>query len=229
MSGMIYDGFDFEHWLDVMPTKPIAAETEVSTISVPGLDGEIFDGMRRKALTIPVRVRLKKTWMAEAELRHFLAPKLLKSEPKALVLPDDPVREYLAVLNGSSQLDRLWELGTTTLDFLCCDPVAYGREVTVEVPDKVYVDGTYPTEPTFDLTTTATIVIVTYSGGHIAIAEEVAVGASVVIDTANMTVTVNGSRADFTLGSDFPKLEPGDNLILVSGAEGTVTWRERWE
>lgn len=61
------------------------------------------------------------------------------------------------------------------------------------------------------------------------------VGDEVIINTDDMTVTINGQNAVSFLSddSDFFKLKPGENFVLISGSAGAVAdtyiiWKDRW-
>ena len=61
------------------------------------------------------------------------------------------------------------------------------------------------------------------------------VGDEVIINTDDMTVTVNGQNAVSFLSndSDFFKLKPGENFVSISGSAGAVAdayiiWKDRW-
>ena len=60
-------------------------------------------------------------------------------------------------------------------------------------------------------------------------------GDEVVINTDDMTVTINGQNATMflTADSNFFKLKPGENLISVDGAgksiaDAYIIWKDRW-
>jgi phage-related protein len=59
---------------------------------------------------------------------------------------------------------------------------------------------------------------VTYSG----------TSGTIVIDTGNMTVTLNGVNAMSAWSGDFPQLSSGDNLITVTSGSVTFAYTERW-
>ena len=64
---------------------------------------------------------------------------------------------------------------------------------------------------------------------------ELKAGDEVIINTDDMTVTINGQNATVFLSadSDFFKLKPGENIISISGSDGAVgdayiIWKDRW-
>jgi len=61
------------------------------------------------------------------------------------------------------------------------------------------------------------------------------IGDEIIINTDDMTVTINGQNAVsyLTDDSDFFKLKPGENFISINGSTGAVTdayiiWKDRW-
>ncbi len=64
---------------------------------------------------------------------------------------------------------------------------------------------------------------------------ELHAGDEIIINTDDMTVTINGQNAVsyLTDDSDFFKLKPGENYILINGSNGAVAdayiiWKDRW-
>lgn len=70
---------------------------------------------------------------------------------------------------------------------------------------------------------------VTVSGSALTYTGTLAGGDLLEIDTGKMTVKFNGVNALASYSGDFPKLQPGDNLVQAAAA-GTTTfrWHDRW-
>lgn len=233
---MIYNGHDLSPWLRCNPQRPILPPVENSTQEVPGRDGSRLTRSKLGALSIPVKVRLKARRGEDvAELRHMLAAMLRSEEPAPLVLPDDPTRYHLAVLDGSSDLDRLWYTGSAELTFLCPDPVAYGeaREAAMDTSAAVHVAGTHPASPVVTArpgSASRYRVTLTDSGEYVEVSAPFNASSVLVIDCAAQHCTINGASADryVALASDYFDLVPGLNRLTATSGSTTVEWRERW-
>lgn len=234
--GMVYNGFDFGPYLRANPHRPILAPVTVTTDDVPGRDGTRFRSARLGELTIPVDVELRtRPRETVAELRHRLAGKLWCAEPAPLALPDDPHRYHLAVLDGESELDVLWETGETTLNFRCPDPVAYGMagKAAIDTAASIRSGGNYETRPTITVVPDAGE---GYKVAHAGSGEAVEVAfafdgtKTLVIDCKAEHCEIDGANADayVTLESDYFALEPGGNDLTATGGAGYVEWVERW-
>ena len=233
---MIYDGHDLSPWLRCNPQRPILPPVENSTQEVPGRDGARLVRSKLGTLAIPVKVRLKARRGDDvSDLRHMLAAMLRSEEPAPLVLPDDPTRYHLAVLDGSSDLDRLWYTGSAELTFLCPDPVAYGeaRKAAMGASVAVNVAGTHPTAPVITArpgSASRYRVTLRDTGEHVEVSAAFNASSVLVIDCAAQHCTVNGASADryVALSSDYFDLAPGLNRIAATSGTAVVEWRERW-
>lgn len=234
-KGMMYNGRDLSHWLDANPTRPILPPVEVEADEVPGADGTRFRSVKLGELSIPVAVRLKASAKDDvAELRHMLAAILWSDVPAPLVLGDDPTRYHMAVLDGSSELDRLWITGRTELVFRACDPIAYGetKSANIGASGTVHVGGTHPTAPVVTAVPNAgesyrfTLMD---TGDYVQIEAPFDGTQPLVIDCAAQHCTINGVSADryVALASDYFVLQPGLNRLSTTGT-AVIEWTERW-
>lgn len=236
-KGLVYNGFDFSPYLRCNPRRPLVPPTSVTTDELPGRDGTRFREARLGELKIPVGVELRaRTGDDIAELRHRLAGHLWSAEPAPLFLGDDPFRYHLAVLDGESELDVLWKTGQTELTFRAPDPVMYGadREAALSGTAEVWVGGNHATTPVVEVVPQGTSLRVEHVGLGKAVEVE-AEGSfdgtkTLLIDCGAEHCELGGVNADarVTLESDFFDLEPGENVIRVTGGTGTVRWTERW-
>lgn len=236
-GGMVYNGFDFGPYLRVNPHRGILPPVSVTTDEVPGRAGARFRAARLGELTIEVDAELRAGRGDDiAELRHIIAHRLWSPEPAKLVLPDDPFRYHMAVLDGESELDRLWGTGQATLTFRCPDPIAYGsdRSAALDGESEVWVGGSYPTPPTIEAVPAGKNLRVE-SATASAVIEVAAEGAfdgtkTLTIDCGAGHCELAGLSADsrVTLASDYFELSPGANLIRIEGGAGTISWTERW-
>lgn len=234
--GMTFNGFDFSPYLDANPTRPIMPPVEIEADEVPGADGTRFRRAKLGELKIPVSVRLKASAKDDiAELRHMLAAALWSGKPAPLVLGDDPARYHLAVLDGSSDLDRLWNTGRTELTFRACDPVAYGeaKSASVNARGTVYVGGTlgaYPVITAKPAQGESYRVTLVDTGEYVEMEAPFDGSQALVIDCAKQHCTLNGVTADryVALSSDYFALSAGPNELKTSSGTAEIEWTERW-
>ena len=233
---MIYDGNDLSPWLRCNPQRPILPPVENSAQEVPGRDGSRLVRSKLGALTIPVKVRLRARRGEDvAELRHMLAAMLRREEPAPLVLPDDPTRYHMAVLDGSSDLDRLWYTGSAELTFVAHDPIAYGQlhEAAMGSSATLHVAGTHPSAPVITArpgSSSRYRITLVDSGEYVEVSTPFSTSSVLVKDCAAQHCTVNGASADrhVALSSDYFDLAPGLNRLAATSGTAVVEWRERW-
>lgn len=237
MVGMVYNGFDFGPYLRVNPHRPVAPPVTVETDDVPGRDGTRFRSARLGELTIEVDAELRARPGDDiAELRHTLAAALVSASPAPLILPDDPGRYHMAVLEGESELSTLWRTGEATLTFKCPDPVAYGQDriEALEASTQVSCGGTYMAMPVFEVKPTGKRFRIESETAGAFVEVEAASSfdgtKTLVIDCAAQHCELGGLNADsrVTLASDYFELRPGANRLVATGGTGTVRWTERW-
>lgn len=236
VHGMSFGGAELGRWLDCNPRRPIMPPVNVKADEVPGADGTRFRRASLGDLVINVDVWLKVPAGGDAaEIRHALAAALKTEDPAPLVLPDDPTRYHMAVLDGSSELSRLWDGGTATLTFRACDPIAYGERRRAEVRDSgsVSAGGTYPARPVVTAKPprgSKWRVEHAGTGEYVEIAASFDGSQTVVVDMGARRCRINGASADpyVTLDSDYFELAPGANEIKLSGGSATLEWDERW-
>ena len=234
---MVYNGFDFAPYLRVNPHRPIAPPVTVETDDVPGRDGTRFRSARLGELTIEVDAELRAAPGDDiAELRHMLAAALVSPSPAPLILPDDPGRYHLAVLDGESELSTLWRTGEATLTFRCPDPVAYGQDriEALGAATSLSVGGTYEALPVFEVKPTGKRFRVESATASAFVEVEASTSfdgsKTLTIDCAAQHCELGGTSVDdrVTLASTYFALAPGRNDLVATGGTGTVRWTERW-
>lgn len=118
---------------------------------------------------------------------------------------------------------------------LTADPVAYGaaRRVALSAgSNAVKVGGSYPTRPVLRLAASSASAVPSVTlagtGESLALLSAPGQGKAVVLDCGERTATVAGAASRVTMQSDWFELPPGDCTLLLSGAAGTLEYRERW-
>lgn len=237
---MIYDGYDFSHLMRVETPvgRSLLAEMAVDTESM-GRDGEVYKSASLSALTLDVPVRiiagqrdLCGQRIAFETMRRMIAGKLYRTKPCKLVLDDAPDVYYMAMLTGSTDLDRFVWTGGTTLTFISPKPWAYGSTHTKRSDGgsvQCNVSGTFRTCPVVTVETQGSTVTVLFDGAAFNVSGTVTSADPVVIDATEdeHTATKGGAPLKVDIMCDFPEWEPGLHTVQCS-EPFTVEWVDRW-
>lgn len=194
--------------------------------------GSFFGSSRPGTRTIKVKIELP--WDKEnAILNYGRLISWAKSEsPAVLVLPNNHDRCLNCIFGSASEMDlNEWYL-PVELTFIAYDPYFYSRiSKQKAVGSEFFNAGNVPVpfriEAKLDAAVTDPQWILD-GKWKIALSGTVSAG-SIVIDTANESVKLNGESIAnmLTLASRFADLTPGSHV--VSGPSGTVIWTEGWE
>lgn len=231
-KGIMFNGVDLSPYLYANLTKPILPEIQVNESDAGILVGARHKSVKVSPLDIEVKVRLRAKRSANiADLRHILGSVLYVEEPAPLYLGDEPNRYYMAVLSGSSELDKLWYTGSTALTFHCSDPVAYGAKHKQSV-GALNVGGNRPARPIITARPgSCSVFTVTKASTGEFVRLNVSCNSSsvIVINCEDRHCFLNNSLADkyVNLASDYFDLLGRDTLTVSSGS-ATVEWAERW-
>lgn len=236
MSSMIYDGHDFAEDLMIEGIRrPVMADVDIRADDRSG-DGSRISSVRLEALTIDVDVRLYRPFeeMGTREgfekARRMLQRRLFRRSPCKLVLPDAPDLYNMAVLDGSTDLERIAWSATGTLSFFCADPVTYGAKRVRkfkggDAPALVNVGGTLPARP---------VVRAQASGGGLSVESDGSpmrlIGGGdgeAVIDCAAHECAVGGKPAMLDALDDYAEWAPGVHEVKCA-VPFEVEWRELW-
>ena len=238
MSSMIYDGFDFGHYLIIDAIRrPVMPRVDVQSDDLSG-DGSSLLGVRLDSAEIEVDVRLYRPFeeigrrSGFEEARRMLASRLLRRSPCKLVLPDAPDIYNMAVLDGSTDLERISRNGLGTLTFFCPEAAAYGalgrracREGSTTV--RANVGGNYPTAPVITVTAQTSNLTVTVDGATMRALGTVEGADPLVIDCERHVIEKGGETVMLDVYDSYPSWEPGVHVVECS-YPFSVEWRERW-
>lgn len=236
---MIFNDIDFTPYLkvenirrDILPPRSIFSK------KIPGRIGHGFIKVEMEPRTIEVDVRLiEKNRKAVQEKVRQIAGMLHTTEPKKLILRDEPTRYNIAILSESTDIEKFVNTGFTTLRFLCLDPLFYSIEkniIQLGQSTTIYNNGTYPSKGIIKIEITEETdhleVTLLNTGEFLYIDDNFDVGDIVVIDLEKEYVTKNGYSAmpNLYLESDFFELPVGDFEITISNGNGILEFRERW-
>ena len=211
------------------------------TLREKSTDGSVFAGLRFESSTISFRITTRaSTATLRREAFSKLGGWLDVDEPKQLVLPETPTWYWLAVPDGSFDIEQYVDADSAMLTFVLVDPVAYGIEKTVNVSSggsaTFTVEGTYPTKPTITASSAVRNSTALVWGLKLDNADfvHVATGSSssraVAIDCDKRTCTVASSASLITLDSDWLEFTPGSHTLAMDYGTGAavVKYRERW-
>ena len=234
-DSLTFGDTDLSQWLTgIRVDRPLAAEVELDTIDVPGRDGCVLNGSRRRPLTIEVEATVAAVTAAEvAEARHAISAALASEGTRRLVLPDDTGVYYEAVLTGATPLDRGYMRPRVQLTFSVPDACGWGVEErsarVTHGQNNVSVGGNAPTWPALALTTTSTWFSMTNNtNGDRYNVQSLSSGKALTIDNREEVTTFDGAEVWPLMGYDYVTLVPGRNNILLQYANGTMTWHDRW-
>lgn len=210
------------------------------TLHERSLNGSVFAGMRFAASSISFTIAtMASTATERREAFSTLGSWLDVDEPKQLVLPETPDWYWLAVPDGSFDIEKHIDGDSAELTFVLVDHVAYGIERTVTVPSggsvTFDVDGTYAAKPNIKATAVRDSTALVWgvrldSADFVHVATGASSGRVTVIDCDARTVTVSSNTSILTLDSDWLELTPGTHTLAMDYGTGaaTVKYRERW-
>lgn len=233
-SGIIYDGVNISDTFQVVDVSvPLLPTFEAVTHVLAQRPGSYFAS--RKVGTREIKIKLRLNAESRDPMEIFKAWRevsaiLNKPTPRKLYLDD--TRYCYAMMVGESGIDNEAYYGVVEFSFVCFDPYFYGAEHEIAVSSgsavAFDVQGAVEAYPTLDLTASASTVTVTNSvtGEYVRI-PDTASGVKISIDMERQFATVAGDYAPVDLLSDFFSVD-GSARIVVSGASGTLRYKERF-
>ncbi len=212
----------------------------ISTISrkKPGKPGYFFIRNDLEARDIEVDVRLIENTREDVQRKaRHLAGLLYTEKPEKLILRDEPDKFNLAILNGDTDLEKLFYTGGTTLIFTCLDPLAYSiNKIEAEFNNNtiIYNKGTNKATGVIKIHIKNNIsfleVKLKETGEKLYVQDNFTEGDQVVIDLENEFITKNGYSVmkKLHLISDFFELPVGGFTIEINNGNSYIEFRERW-
>ena len=136
----------------------ILPERDNFTQVIPTVNGSYYTGFRYGEKVISVDI-----WFSKTNIQDYtnaiakLAKVLNTSGPKKFISSENPDVYYFAVLDRSTDLEKIQYSGSTTLNFICHDPIAYSKKWETSVPNDRGVlnfnnSGTANAKPIVDAT-----------------------------------------------------------------------------
>jgi phage-related protein len=224
--------------------------TRDRTLAIPGRHGELDFGadLASRLFTLRCVLKPRPTKDFVQTLRELAAHLLdIEGRPRTLELIIEPEsdRHYYVRYAGSLPVELYANWGQLALPLVAHDPFAYGapredvREVTAspslwdlasegtaDAPLWIKIENLAdPLAAGFQLACAGRVM------GYIA---DLASGAVLILNSATLQATLNGTNALHAVVGDFLRLQPGTNALTYSDSAATrqlrvtVSWRDRW-
>lgn len=232
---IVYDGVSLADYFIIRYVRfPILPIIEANTMQIDGMPGAWFSSRNIGTRTIQIGLGI----LGESEFHTDIFDEWLRlsgliSKDKVAKLEIGNGLYVNAMFTGESPIETNHNWSIVELNFECFDPFIYGKEHEEPIKtgnNAITVDGSKKTYPVFNLTASGTTVTVrNVSTGEQVRITGVSSGTKIVVDMEQYKVTMNGSfKAIDPSVSDFWPIEAGEATINVTGATGTMTYKERY-
>lgn len=208
---------------DILPSVEDISET------IPGRHGDIsFDSQikpRLFDLHVARKCPLKDRGKIRRELARLLQPATL--EEKLLAFAEDPEKMYKVKYVGKIEPVYYMDGLDFTVPLKANDPFVYGSFDNVHPGSGILINSGDYEAPLIIRVNGATDPIITVGNETLKYTGTLTSTDTLIINTADATVEVNGVNALPNYQGGFPKLKPGETS--VTAPEGTVfRWRAKW-
>lgn len=237
---MIFNGVDFTPYFVVEDVRRalLPPRALVST-KVSGAVGDQFLRLIQNQGKIEVDIRFIGTKDQVGIQKRRVAAGLLHTEgPQKLTLPDDPGRYNMAILSESTDLTKLLGTASTTLTFICLDPLTYGQKKTFNISTNptMFNSGTFSAKGVITINIVKNVnfikAVLSNNGEYVRVNHNFAIGDKLVIDLGGEDVSKNNQpiMRDVDIESDFFDIPKGEFSIDLSSNAGAATLEfiERW-
>lgn len=234
---MIFDGNDLSSVLVIENIdRPVMPPVQVEADDRAG-DGSVLRRIRLEPLSIGVDARLVRPYPELGPRRGFdrakreLAGMLFRRRPCELVLDDRPDVYNMAVLDDSTDLEKLGPTQALSMRFYCSDPVCYSRDETERRSEggtvTCRVGGNFPTAPVIELQSSYDNDAVIVDGRPMRAVGAGTDAGTLVFDCSRRRVEKDGEPVTLYLGDDYAEWAPGLHAVTCD-RPFTVRWRELW-
>ena len=230
---MIFNGFDFTDLLVVeYIDRSLMPSISIEGTNIPGKHGVRFKELVMSPTEITVKCRIIGTSRIETQQRiRTIAGKLYTETPARLELRDEPDKYNMAILTGSSDVEKWFATGYMVLTFECADIYAYSKvEKTQTLNTSFTNEGTYPSTGIIEVQPNIGDTLVISNGTKSLTLMNTFNGTETIkVFLEKQLITMNDNNAMYllTLDSDFFDIPTGSATITATGT-GTVTYVERW-
>lgn len=121
---------------------------------IPVMNGSYFTGGKYSERIITLDIAIYSNAREDyAKKIEDLANILNQSEPQQLIIDDEPYKCYYAILDGSTDLTKVFQNGTATLTFICHEPTAESLYWNTYQPDSsgIFSVSSYGTTDTYPI------------------------------------------------------------------------------
>lgn len=207
--------------------------TRDSTEEIPGKHGEIDFGTEFKARMLELHVATDEgnNAISKVQLRALFAKYLDPTKGvKTLIFSDDLEKTYYIKYAGKIDITQHPTWFEFVIPFKMNDPFIVGSFEKVQTGSGTLTNaGTFEAPLVIEITGAVTNPSVIVGGQTLIYTGTVPVGQTLIIDTGNKTVKLNGVNALANYNGVFPMLQPGNTSVTAASAGTTVfKWRDRW-
>lgn len=230
---MIFNGFDFTDLLVVeYIDRSLMPSISIEGTNIPGKHGMRFKELVMSPTEITVKCRIIGTSRIETQqIIRTIAGKLYTETPARLELRDEPDKYNMAILSGSSDVEKWFATGYMVLTFECTDIYAYSKVENTQPLNTSFInEGTYPSTGIIEVQPNIGDTLVISNGTKSLTLMNTFNGTETIkVFLEKQLITMNDNNAMYllTLDSDFFDIPTGSANITATGT-GTVTYVERW-
>lgn len=236
MRDVIYDEIRLNDYLIIKDIKEsILPNIDNVSLKLSNHVGSIFVRQDMGERMIAVEAEFTSDNLEDRqELIDRLAPLLYTQSEKSLVIDNN--RKYMAVLDGSTDINNIRYDGSFTLLLIAHNPIAYGDKVELvfNSGDELVNNGNYKTRGLIELKAESPHVVAKLVDGgeydYVSIVN-LSTNDKVVIDLENENITVNDEPFLIHMDplGDFFDIPSGKFSINLTGtSSGTIKFTERW-
>lgn len=185
---------------------------------IPGRDGEIYLGSNYQSRLLELHVVGKR----DREIVKFLNP---KNGAQPLVFYQDIDKTYHVKYAGQIPITQYPDWMEFTIPFKMVEPFITGSFENIHTGSGTIVNsGTVETPLIIEITNTINPTIII---GNTELSYSGEISGTLIVDTKNLTVELNGENVLHNWSGGFPKLQPGETEVTADNSV-TFKWRDRW-
>lgn len=204
------------------------------SINIANQPGERFVrnevGIRK--IDIDIEILADSHWELENKINNLISV-IYSPTPQELQIRNG-YRRYMAILDGTTNMENIVRDKAMTLSFIAHDPISYGALKNINVKNNTIVrnSGTHETRGHMTFIATSTTAVIELNGGgphdYISL-NKLTPGQEVFIDTINEIVIINKSQRFIDPLGDFFSFPSGIFSLKLTGVSNMkLSYYERW-